>query len=728
MKTLLRSTLLAGLLAGAAACDDPTGAPTPAQVTVSSGGNQIAPVGTALPAPIQVRVTDDDGDPVSGAEVRFEVRRGGGSVSPAVDSTDANGLAGTVWTLGTIAADSQQLEVKVMHRSGGTVAASTIVHATAQPGSGTLLTRLSGEGQTGAVGATLADSLVVRLVDQLGNPVPGVAVTWQVSPYGGTLSPLPTVTRADGTARVAWRLGVARGPAQVQAEVAGIAPVGFNATITSPITVEIQVPQLNRTYGSALPVSATASTSSGSIVRMVARVQDRQVELDTGDGTLNLAGLPEGPHTLAVVAYSSTGDSAAARRLFTYNQAPQLTAVLPAENSVIRTPTVRVDAECTDPSGCVRVAVHFYRFGPPYPNDLPVLAEGATSVHADVQISEYNGQRGFLVVRATDALGGVSVADQQVYIESTPTWTELASGGRQALDTDATRFLFVDSVAGEPARVKVRPLGGGAETVLLDIPAGEGDAVEGYLFPGGAIFSTLHHVYEWRGGGTSQLANTPFLGYTLDVEGSWAVWNVGMTLYRRDLGAGTNVVVATNATNNGNEVAPDGDVAYIRTTDGDVVWWRGAPIGGLEVAPAGWPLTDGTQVIFTQGAEQSIWLYRNGTVQVLATLALSLSPHRYFEVNNGWAAWVTTDAGNNLQVWTMDPAGTRRQASVGSSATIAALGPQGEVVFTRNGRRYLVESPYTDPPLDVGGELGTIRFEGSELYVFVGRSAFRVNY
>lgn len=728
MKTMLRPMLLAGLLAGAAACDDPTGAPVPAQVTVSSGAGQTAPVATALPAPIEVRVTDDDGDPVSGVEVRFEIRRGGGSASPAVDSTDANGVASTAWTLGTVAADSQQLEVKVMHRSGGTVAASTIVHATAQPGSGTLLTRLSGDAQTGAVGAVLADSLVVRLVDPLGNPVPGVAVRWQVSPYGGTLSPLPSVTRADGTAKVAWTLGVSRGPAQVQADVPGVAPVGFNATITSPITVEIQVPQINRTYGSSLPVSATASTSSGSIVRMVARVQDRQVELNAGDGTLNLAGLPEGPHTLAVVAYSSTGDSAAARRLFTFNQAPQLTAVLPAENSVIRTPTVRVDAECTDPSGCVRVAVHASPFGPPYPNDLPVLAEGATSVHANVQVSEYNGRRVFLVVRATDALGGVSVADQQVYIESTPTWTELASGGRQALDTDATRFLYVDSVAGEPARVKVRPLAGGAETTLLDIPAGEGDAVEGYLFPGGAIFSTLHGVYEWRGGGTAQLANTPFLGYTLDVEGGWAVWNVGMTLHRRDLGAGSTVVVATNAVNNGNEVAQNGDVAYIRTSDGDVVWWRGAPIGGLEVDPAAWPLTDGTQVIFAQGPEQSIWLYRTGTVQVLATLALGITPHRHFDVNGGWAAWVTTDAGNNLQVWTMDPAGAKRQASFGSTAVIGALGPQGQVVFVRGGRRYLVEAPYTDPPLDIGGELGTIRFEGSDLYVFVGRSAFRVNY
>jgi hypothetical protein len=726
MKTPLRIVLLAALGAGAVACDDPTGAATPAQVAVTAGAGQTAPVATALPNPVAVRVTDDDGDPVSGVEVRFTVIRGGGSVSPAVDSTDAGGAASTVWTLGTVAADSQQLQVQVMHN--GTAVTSTIVHATAQPGAGTVLTRVSGDAQTGGVGTRLADSLVVRLVDPLGNPVPGVTVRWQVSPYGGTLSPLPSVTRADGTARVAWTLGVARGQAQVQADVPtipGVAPVGFSATATSPIVVSIQSPLLNRTYGSALPVSASATTTAGTIVRMVARVQDREVELNDGNGTLNLAGLPEGPQMLAVVAYSSAGDSAAGRQPFVYNQAPQLTAVLPAEGTVIRNGVVRVDAECTDPSGCVRVAVHASEFGEPFPNDLPVLAEGMTSVHADVPISEYDGRRVYLVVRATDALGGVSVAYQVIYVEDTPTWTELASGGRQALDTDATRFLYVDSAAGGAAQIKVRALAGGAETVLLDVPAGEGRDVEGYLFPGGAIFATRHGIYEWRSGNTTLLAASG-TAYSLDVAGPWAAWSVSSTLYRRNLTTGSTQVVTTQSVNNGNEVAPNGDVAYTRSTDYDIVWWRGAAIGGLQVAPAQEPLTDGTQVMFVRGS--SIWLYRTGDVEVLATLALPLAAHLHYEVNNGWAAWVTTGAGNSLEVWTLDPTGTRRRASSGGSSTIRALGPQGQVVFATGGRRYLVEAPYTSAPLDIGGDIGTLRFEGDELYVFVGRSAFRVNY
>jgi len=311
-------------------------------------------------------------------------------------------------------------------------------------------------------------------------------------------------------------------------------------------------------------------------------------------------------------------------------------------------------------------------------------------------------------------------------VESTNAWTELASGGRQALDTDATRFLYVDSAAGQPAQMKVRPLGGGAATTLLDIPAGEGRDVEGYLFPGGAIFATQRGIYEWRGGNTTLLAASG-TAYTLDVNGSWAVWNVGSTLYRRNLTAGTTEVVTTQSVNNGNEVALNGDVAYLRTPDYDVVWWRGAPIGGLQVAPAEFPLTDGTQVIFVRDGN-SIWLYRNGGVQVLASIAVPLTQHVHYDVNNGWAAWVTTGAGNSLEVWTMDPAGTRRRASSGGSSVLAALGPQGQVVFTTGGRRYLVEAPYTSAPRDIGGDIGTIRFEGDELYVFVGRSAFRVNY
>lgn len=70
-------------------------------IAVASGNNQSAKFSTAVPEPLVVSVTDAYGNPVSGAAVTFEVSSGGGSVSGATQTTDANGQASPdSWTLG----------------------------------------------------------------------------------------------------------------------------------------------------------------------------------------------------------------------------------------------------------------------------------------------------------------------------------------------------------------------------------------------------------------------------------------------------------------------------------------------------------------------------------------------------------------------------------------------------------------------------------------------------
>ena len=53
-----------------------------------------------LPQPLVVRVTDRFGNPVEGVAVRWQVRNGGGGVSPEEAATDAGGYAQTSWTPG----------------------------------------------------------------------------------------------------------------------------------------------------------------------------------------------------------------------------------------------------------------------------------------------------------------------------------------------------------------------------------------------------------------------------------------------------------------------------------------------------------------------------------------------------------------------------------------------------------------------------------------------------
>jgi Subtilase family/Bacterial pre-peptidase C-terminal domain len=72
---------------------------TPTTLAIVSGSNQTADVSKALAAPLVVRALDAAGRAVSGVAVAWSVT-GGGSVTPATATTDAQGQASVVWTLG----------------------------------------------------------------------------------------------------------------------------------------------------------------------------------------------------------------------------------------------------------------------------------------------------------------------------------------------------------------------------------------------------------------------------------------------------------------------------------------------------------------------------------------------------------------------------------------------------------------------------------------------------
>src|SRR5689334_6505293 len=70
---------------------------------------------------------------------------------------------------------------------------------------------ISGNGQTGNVGGTLAQPLLVKVTSGSGGGVAGVAVTWAVTAGGGMLSATTTATDARGNASVSWTLGTVAG-------------------------------------------------------------------------------------------------------------------------------------------------------------------------------------------------------------------------------------------------------------------------------------------------------------------------------------------------------------------------------------------------------------------------------------------------------------------------------------------------------------------------------------
>ena len=115
----------------------------------------------------------------------------------------------------------------------------------------------SGDAQTGAAGAALADPLRV-LVRSDNAPLQGATVTWSTA-SGGSLAPSSTTTDAQGIATSIWTLGPASGAQQAQAASTGAqgSPVGFAATATggAPAPQVIQV-QNNLFAPSAVTVTA----------------------------------------------------------------------------------------------------------------------------------------------------------------------------------------------------------------------------------------------------------------------------------------------------------------------------------------------------------------------------------------------------------------------------------------------------------------------------------------
>lgn len=80
---------------------------------------------------------------------------------------------------------------------------------------------VAGDGQTAAVGESLADSLVVRVTDRRGSPVARATVGWSLAaPDGGALRSAETRTDADGRTSNHWILGTRAGSFAVEARVA----------------------------------------------------------------------------------------------------------------------------------------------------------------------------------------------------------------------------------------------------------------------------------------------------------------------------------------------------------------------------------------------------------------------------------------------------------------------------------------------------------------------------
>ena len=146
-------------------------------------------------------------------------------------NTDVNGQIAINFTLGdTAMAQKVVAEAKVGNTN---LAGSPLTFSVqANAGSATAQKIDSGNNQSGSAGQTLAQPLVVKIVDQYGNGIQGRTVTFAVKKGGGkinnNLTSATQQTNANGLASVTYKLGAVSGDTnKVEVTTAGLNKVTF---------------------------------------------------------------------------------------------------------------------------------------------------------------------------------------------------------------------------------------------------------------------------------------------------------------------------------------------------------------------------------------------------------------------------------------------------------------------------------------------------------------------
>ena len=202
-----------------------------ARLTPVSGAYQRDTVRHTLGAPFAVRVTGPTHAPVAGIEVAFAVVAGGGSVTPARDTTDAQGVATTSLTLGTAAGDNVVTAASPVLGEG-----RLTFSATGVPDGPARLPLVSADRQSTFVNTLLVPGPTVRADDRYGNAVRGALVTWTVTGGDGSLDAPTTITDPFGLTVARWTLGPDEGEHGLQAELPGVPPVAITAVGVWPGT------------------------------------------------------------------------------------------------------------------------------------------------------------------------------------------------------------------------------------------------------------------------------------------------------------------------------------------------------------------------------------------------------------------------------------------------------------------------------------------------------------
>jgi alpha-tubulin suppressor-like RCC1 family protein len=346
------------------------------------------------------------------------------------------------------------------------VFAATIIASCGESGTPTgpnvaVLQYVSGNTQSGPIGSTLPQPLVVQTVDQNGTAVSGASVTWEVVSGAASLSASTTLTGSNGQASVTVTLGNTIGPVTIRASFGASSTVDFaiSAVAATPSRlVIVSGSGQNGTAGSQLGqalvvrVSDALDNPSGGVA-VTFTVASGGGALSAGSAVTDAAGVASITWTLGITAgaqsVTATG-TGLPTVTFTANAAPDVAAqviILTGNNLTAPPSTTLPDS--------LRVQVKD-RFGNVISGATVTWTPGAGSGTASPgsSVTDANGKAA--TTWTLGPIGGpmhmeVRVAPASVTFDAgaTVSFATLSAGGRNSCGVTTANVLFCWGYNGE---------------------------------------------------------------------------------------------------------------------------------------------------------------------------------------------------------------------------------------------------------------------------------------
>jgi Bacterial Ig-like domain (group 3) len=269
-----------------------------AGITVVNGNNQNTLVNTPFPQPLEVRVTDANGNPLGDVSVAFQFTSGddsfqtsGGNVTSETVTTNSSGIA-TSDTV--VAGPTPGMAIALANATDVAQSAEFTLDSFPATGSPASITVLSGNNQTVEVNSPFPQPLTVVVKDGSGNPLGNETVTFTAPTSGasglfGTQTTTTAVTDSNGDASVNFTANGTPGGYDVTASVPGVAGDALfaltnsataapariviisgnnqstvtNTTFSQPLQVEVEDANGNPVSDSSVTFTAPASGASG---------------------------------------------------------------------------------------------------------------------------------------------------------------------------------------------------------------------------------------------------------------------------------------------------------------------------------------------------------------------------------------------------------------------------------------------------------------------------------